>query len=86
MDKGKKVSFQEPDDSQLEEKELLVVVKDHAGEKQRKRKRSRSVSKVSMDDGEKMEENSAVLSESVVSRLKIKKSNGSFFLYKQVIS
>ena len=72
MDKGKKVSFQEPDDSQLEEKELLVVVKDDAGEKQRKRKRSRSVSEVSMDDGEKMEENSAVLSESVVSRLKIK--------------
>ena len=72
MDKGKKVSFQEPDDSPPEEKELLVVVKDDAGEKQRKRKRSRSVSKVSMDDGEKMEENSAVLSESVVSRLKIK--------------
>lgn len=72
MDKGKKVSFQEPDDSQPEEMELLVVVKNDAGEKQRKRKRSRSVSKVSMDDGEKMEENSAVLSESVVSRLKIK--------------
>lgn len=72
MNKGKKVSFQEPDDSQPEEKELLVVVKDDAGEKQRKRKRSRSVSKLSMDDGDKMEENSAVLSESVVSRLKIK--------------
>lgn len=72
MDKGKKVSFQEPDDSQPEEKELLVVVKDDAGEKQRKRKRSRSVSKVSMDDGEKTEENSTILSESVVSRLKIK--------------
>lgn len=72
MDKGKKVSFQEADGSQPEEKELLVVVKDDAGEKQRKRKRSRSVSKVSMDDVEKMEENSAVLSESVVSRLKIK--------------
>ena len=72
MNKGKKVSFQELDDSQPEEMELLVVVKDDAGEKQRKRKRSRSVSKVSMDDVEKMEENSAVLSESVVSRLKIK--------------
>lgn len=72
MNKGKKVSFQEPDDSQPEEKELLVAVKDDAGEKQRKRKRSRSVSKVSMDDVEKMEDNSAVLSESVVSRLKIK--------------
>lgn len=72
MNKGKKVSFQEPDDSQPEEKELLVMVKDDAGKKQRKRKRSRSVSKVSMDDVEKMEENSAVLSESVVSRLKIK--------------
>lgn len=72
MEKGKKVSFQEPDDSQQEEKELLVVVKDDAGEKQRKRKRSRSVSKVSMDGGEKMEENSAVHSESVVSRLKMK--------------
>lgn len=72
MNKGKKVSFQEPDDSQPEEKELLVVVKDDAGEKQRKRKRSRSVSEVSMDGDEKMEENSAVLSESVVSRLKIK--------------
>ena len=72
MNKGKKVSFQELDDSQPEETELLVVVKDDAGEKQRKRKRSRSVSKVSMDDVEKMEENSAVLSESVVSRLKIK--------------
>ena len=72
MNKGKKVSFQEPDDSRPEERELLVVVKDDGGEKQRKRKRSRSVSKVSMDDGEKMEENSAVLSESVVSRLKIK--------------
>lgn len=72
MNKGKKVSFQEPDDSQPEEKELLVVVKDDAGEKQRKRKRSRSDSKVSMDDVEKMEDNSAVLSESVVSRLKIK--------------
>lgn len=72
MNKGKKVSFQEPDDSQPEEKELLVVVKDDAGEKQRKRKRSRSLSKVSMDDVEKMEENSAALSESVVSSLKIK--------------
>lgn len=72
MNKGKKVSFQEPDDSQPEERELLVVVKDDTGEKQRKRKRSRSDSKVSMDDVEKMEENSAVLSESVVSRLKIK--------------
>lgn len=72
MNKGKEVSFQELDDSQPEEMELLVVVKDDAGEKQRKRKRSRSVSKVSMDDVEKMEENSAVLSESVVSRLKIK--------------
>lgn len=72
MNKGKKVSIQELDDSQPEEMELLVVVKDDAGEKQRKRKRSRSVSKVSMDDVEKMEENSAVLSESVVSRLKIK--------------
>lgn len=72
MNKGKKASFQELDDSQPEEMELLVVVKDDAGEKQRKRKRSRSVSKVSMDDVEKMEENSAVLSESVVSRLKIK--------------
>lgn len=72
MNKGKKVSFQEPDDSQPEERELLVVVKDDTGEKQRKRKRSRSDSKVSMDDVEKMEDNSAVLSESVVSRLKIK--------------
>ena len=72
MNKGKKVSFQEPDDSQPEEKELLVVVKDDAGQKQRKRKRSRSDSKVSMDGGEKMEENSTVLSESVVSRVKIK--------------
>lgn len=72
MDIGKKVSFQELDDSQPEEKELLVVVKDDADEIQRKRKRSRSVSKVSMDGGEKMEENSTVLSESVVSRLKIK--------------
>lgn len=72
MNKGKKVSFQEPDDSQPEERELLVVVKDDTGEKQRKRKRSRSDSKVSMDDVEKMKDNSAVLSESVVSRLKIK--------------
>lgn len=72
MNKGKKVSFQEPDDSQPEERELLVVVKDDTGEKRRKRKRSRSDSKVSMDDVEKMEDNSAVLSESVVSRLKIK--------------
>ena len=77
MDNAKKVSFQDPSSPQPEEKELLVVVKDNAGEKRRWRKRSRMVSTVSMETEkeEEAEDNSRLIrTDSIVSYLSISPS------------
>ena len=69
MDKKRKVTFDEPYPSLPADDQLLVVVKEGAGENLRQRKRSRAASKLSMqsDTSEEGGDQSHVRTDSVVS-------------------